>query len=666
MIAVQDVSKFLGKKELFKGASFHVRPGERIGLIGTNGAGKTTLFHIILGEVDPDAGVVAKAKHLTIGCLPQQCNPPEERTILDHIMAMDQRVAAIRLELDQVEQEMDSVADLSRMDELALRQAHLLEQMEHLGGYDLKARAEKILAGLGFRENQFHTSVTNLSGGWLMRLELARLLLAEPDLLLLDEPTNHLDLESLIWLEEYLLNTSSAMIVVSHDRAFLNRVVTRILELEGGQLHEYAGSYDFYLKERALRREILLASHKNQQERVRQVERFIERNRCRKDKARQVQSRLKSLDKIQRIEVSAEEAHIHFDFPDPPRSGKRVIELRGVRKAYGNHSVYAGVDLVVEKGDRIAFLGKNGAGKSTLLKILAGVEPITEGERVLGHNVALGYYAQYQWEQLAPSRTVLEEAASIAGDMAQSALRGLLGAFLFQGEAVEKKIAVLSGGEKARLILCKLLLQRPNLLLMDEPTNHLDIPSRDVLEQALRKFPGTLCFISHDRHFINALASKVLVVENGRIHLLPGNYDDYTEIWQKRLDDEQDVSASSPRSPGQAAASASRRAQEQKRLEAQRRNQLYKQKKPLQDELARLDASLQDLHQVLDSLNQQLGDPETYGDGARVRQLQKDYQECRKKITELTTQWEASALALEELEESFWKDSEAAGGPLSA
>lgn len=663
MIAVQDVSKFLDKKELLKGVSFHVRPGERIGLIGTNGAGKTTLFHIILGEVDPDTGGVAKAKHLTIGYLPQQCSPPEERTILGHIMAMDHRVVAIRSELEQLRQEMEGVVDKLRMETLALRQGHLLEQMEHCGGYDLKPRAEKILTGLGFRENQFNSSVTSLSGGWLMRLELARLLLAEPDLLLLDEPTNHLDLDSLLWLEQYLLSTPSAMVVIAHDRTFLNRVVTGILELEGGQLYEYSGNYDFYLKEKTLRREILVASHKNQQERIRQVERFIERNRCRKDRARQVQSRLKSLDKIQRIELIPEAAHIHFDFPDPPRSGKRVIELRELRKAYGAYEVYAGADLIVEKGDRIAFLGKNGAGKSTLLKILAGVEPITGGERLLGHNTTLGYYAQYQWEQLASNRTVLEEAASIAGDLSQSTLRGLLGAFLFQGESVEKKIAVLSGGEKARLILCKLLLQRPNLLLMDEPTNHLDIPSRNVLEQALGKFPGTLCFISHDRHFINALANKVLLVENGRILLFPGNYDDYLNIWKKRLDEEQNNSARSPEARNPAADSTARRTQEQKRLEAQWRNQLYQQKKPLQAKLTELDASLHELHLLLDSLNRRLGDPKTYSDGARVQQLQKEHQNCRAKIAEFTAQWELNALALEELEENFWKDKQAVGGP---
>lgn len=660
MVSVQQVAKFLGKRELLKGVSFHVHAGERVGLIGTNGAGKTTLFHILLGETEPDEGLVTKSRNLSIGYLPQQCNPPEQRSILAHTTDVDQKVGAIRSELNNLQHEMASARDQNEIELMASHQAHLLEQLEHLGGYDLEARAQKILAGLGFQENQFGSPVSTLSGGWLMRLELARLLLAEPDLLLLDEPTNHLDLESLIWLEQYLINSSSAVIVVSHDRAFLNRVVARILELEGGRLNEYAGNYDFYLKEKAQRRQIQISSYKNQQERIRQVERFIDRNRYRKDKARQVQSRIKSLEKIEHVEISAEESQIHFEFPQPIRSGKRVLELRNLTKAYGNHIVYEGIDLVIERGDRIAFLGKNGAGKSTLLKILAGEETVTDGERIIGHNVILGHYAQYQWEQLASDKSVLEEAVSMSGDLTQSQLRGLLGAFLFRGEDVTKKVAVLSGGEKARLILCKLLLQRPNVLLMDEPTNHLDIPSRDVLEETLRNFPGTLCFISHDRHFLNSLSNKVLAVENGQIHLFPGNYDDFINIWKNRLEQEIDAELSAGQTSKDEGSSSARKAQMQKRLEAGWRNELYRIKKPLQERLERVDSDLNEFHRLLDSLNEQLGDPGTYHEGTKVQQLQIKYQHCQKKIEELTQQWESTALALEELEENFWKDKEVA------
>jgi len=317
--------------------------------------------------------------------------------------------------------------------------------------------------------------------------------------------------------------------------------------------------------------------------------------------------------------------------------------------------VYQGVDLVIERGDRIAFLGKNGAGKSTLLKMLAGVEAITQGELILGHNVILGHYAQYQWEQLTSGWSVLEEAASVAGDLTQTQLRGLLGAFLFRGEDVAKRVAVLSGGEKARLILCKLLLQRPNVLLMDEPTNHLDIPSRDVLEEALSNFSGTLCFISHDRHFINSLANKVLVVENGEIHLFPGNYEDYLNVWQKRLDEEHNAEVITDVSSKEGTPSIAKKAQEQKRLQAEWRNQLYRLKKPLQEKLEKVDSALNECHQLLDSLNDRLGNPDTYQDGQKVQQLQKEYQHCQRKLGELAAQWEANALALEELEENFWK-----------
>ena len=401
MLTVQGISKFLGKKELFEGVSFHIHAGEKIGLIGHNGAGKSTLFQVLLGETEPDSGMVTKSKNLRMGYLPQQWTPLEGKTVLAHAVDIHAELEALREELHAVQEalEREKVAEAAKS--LALRQGQLLEQMEHLGGYDLESRAQKILAGLGFRDEQLQMPVSTLSGGWVMRLELARLLLAEPDLLLLDEPTNHLDLHSLLWLEQYLQSTSSAIILISHDRAFLNAIVRRVLELEGGQLHQYAGNYDDYLNEKAQRREIQLASYKNQQDRIRQMERFVERNRVRTSGARQAQSRLKMLEKMERIELPPDQqAAIHFTFPPPPRSGKRVLELSAVHKAYGSHIVYEGIDLVVERGDRIAFIGENGAGKSTLLKILAGVEKPTRGECVVGHQTFIGYYAQYQWEQL--------------------------------------------------------------------------------------------------------------------------------------------------------------------------------------------------------------------------------------------------------------------------
>lgn len=663
MLTVQGISKFLGKKELFEGVSFHIHAGEKIGLIGHNGAGKSTLFQVLLGETEPDSGMVTKSKNLRMGYLPQQWTPLEGKTVLAHAVDIHAELEALREELHAVQEalEREKVAEAAKS--LALRQGQLLEQMEHLGGYDLESRAQKILAGLGFRDEQLQMPVSTLSGGWVMRLELARLLLAEPDLLLLDEPTNHLDLHSLLWLEQYLQSTSSAIILISHDRAFLNAIVRRVLELEGGELHQYTGNYDDYLNEKAQRREIQLASYKNQQDRIRQMERFVERNRVRTSGARQAQSRLKMLEKMERIELPPDQqAAIHFTFPPPPRSGKRVLELSAVHKAYGSHVVYGGIDLVVERGDRIAFIGENGAGKSTLLKILAGVEKPTRGQCVLGHQTFIGYYAQYQWEQLHREWTVLEEASSISGDMPQSQLRSLLGAFLFRGDDVLKKVAVLSGGEKARLILCKLLLQRPNVLLLDEPTNHLDIPSRDVLETALAEFSGTLCFISHDRHFINKITNKVLEVDSGRINLFPGNYNDYQNIWKKRVQEtERDPSPPSGPHPDSTRDSSPcdvpvKKDQDRKRQEAQWRNELYRLKKPLQERLEQVEGRLEKMQEELDRLNDLLAQPTTYQDGSRVQDLQKEYQECRQQLQQLTEQWEQEALALEELEANFQQE----------
>ena len=657
MLSLQGVSKLLGKKELFRDVSFHLREGERSGLIGPNGAGKTTLFHIILGLMEPDAGTVTRPKSLRMGYLPQEWVPPGDKTVLASVMDVHQDRQRVEAELKLLQETLDQAHDPEHLEELALRQSHLLERMEHLGGYDLEARACRVLAGLGFAQIQLDRQASTLSGGWAMRLELARLLLAEPDLLLLDEPTNHLDLESLLWLENYLLGTSSAVILVSHDRAFLDRVVTRILELEQGRLHEYPGDYRDYVAEKALRRQIQLASFKNQQERIRQMERFIERNRVRKDRARQAQSRMKQLEKIERLEAPTEEANIHFVFPEPPRSGRRPMELREVCKAYGEQVVYAGIDLVIERGDRIAFLGPNGAGKSTLLKMLAGVETLSGGELLSGPQTVPGYYAQYQWELLHPAWTVLEEASSVAGEITQTQLRGLLGAFLFRGEDVQKKVSVLSGGEKARLILCKLLLQRPNLLLLDEPTNHLDIPSREVLETALEEYPGTICFISHDRHFINRIANKVLIVASGRTHLFPGNYTDYQEIWQKRLELPSPEGSEGERDKPKTELVPSRKDQNQKRLEAERRNQLFRLKKPIQEHLEALENELESAHQLLAALTDRMADPATYQQGSAVQDLQKLYQQSQQQIQHLTREWENQASRMEELEQRFADES---------
>jgi len=650
LLTVNGVSKYLGKKELLRNVSFHARPGDRIGLIGPNGSGKSTLFQIVLGQMEPDSGSVSSARNLRTGYLPQEAIPSPGKSILSRATDVHGEAEVLRTELESLQRDLEAGGDARELTTLASRQAQVLERLEHLVGYDFEARAAKILEGLGFRTSQFDRPVSDLSGGWVMRLELGRLLLSEPDLLLLDEPTNHLDLESLMWLEDYLLSSPSGFILVSHDRAFLNRVVSRIIEIDQGEIQEYAGNYDFYLEEKAKRQEIQFATFKNQQDRIRQIERFIEKNRYDKKTASQAQSRLKMLEKIERVEApSAVESEIHFSFPPPARTGRRVFELRNVSKSYGETSVYGGINLVIERGDKIAFLGPNGAGKSTLLKILAGTVAADSGECVPGYHTSLGYYAQHQWEQLRPENTVLAEAMSVSGDMIQSQLRGLLGAFLFQGDDVLKRTSVLSGGEKARLVLCKLLLERPNFLLLDEPTNHLDISSRVVLERALSDFPGTLCFISHDRRFINAVANKILVVGGGGINVFPGNFEDYLHIWKQRLAESDDETKSKSGSNG---AGAKTRLV-QKRMEAELRNELFRVKKPIQDRIDSLEQQLDARHCELDLLKERLADPDTYKQGKLAQEIQLQYRQIQAEIGELTLEWEENALRLEQIEEEF-------------
>lgn len=655
MLSVDGISKTIGERTLIRSASFHVHAGDCIGLVGPNGTGKTTLLRLLMGEVGADSGTVARSRNTRIGYLAQQWSPIEGKSVLGHALDVNRRFQALQEELQDLEAKLLRGTEPTRAEQLADRQCRLLEELERLGGYDLEARGRKILAGLGFKSEWLERPVSTLSGGWLMRLELARLLLEEPDLLLLDEPTNHLDLESLLWLESFLLNTRSAVILISHDRAFLNRLVRRVFELEQGVFAEYSGNYDAYVKEKAQRRETLLAAKRNQDGQVRQIERFIARNRYRKAGARQVQSRIKTLDRMDSIELAQAAATVRFEFPEPIRSGRRVLELEEVHKAYGAYPVYTGVSLVVERGDRIALLGPNGAGKSTLLKILAGVEAIDRGRRVLGSSVQLGYYAQHQWEQLDSSKTILEEAQGVAGDLIRSQVRGLLGAFLFRGDEVEKPVAVLSGGEKARLTLVKLLMARPNLLLLDEPTNHLDIASREVLEKALLEFAGTLCFISHDRKFINAIATKILVIEAGRLHLLPGNYDDFERLWRARVfAAEAPANQSSLPVGSQDDGACGRRGEQvRKRVEAERRNDLYRLKQPQARRLQQVEADLAVVHARLDQLSSRLADPATYRGGEDIKQIQLDYRQCKLEAERLGRAWEEVSLALEELEQQY-------------
>ncbi|HET9540408.1 MAG TPA: ABC-F family ATP-binding cassette domain-containing protein, partial [Candidatus Limnocylindria bacterium] len=529
MIQLSGVSKGFGGHVVFRDVDWDIGDRERIGLVGPNGAGKTTLCRILAGVDEPDTGQVSLPRNVTVGYLPQEAAGSASGSVLGEALSGFDAVWALEREMEDVALSLETTAD----DALTERYGELQHRFDALGGYRLETQARAILSGLGFRADELTRPLTEFSGGWRMRASLARLLLVAPSLLLLDEPTNHLDLASLGWLENFLSGYDGTVVVVSHDRYFLNRMVTSIADLTADGLVVYPGDYDDFLVEREARRELLEARARNQAKRIAEVERFIERFRYQATKARQVQSRIKALAKVERLEVPGSRRGIHFSFPEPPRTGRRVATLTDVHKAYGDNVVYTGVNVAVERGDRVALVGENGAGKSTLLKVLAGVLPFERGERTLGAHVAVHYYAQHQLDALDATRTVLEELEAVAPEATHTRLRTILGAFLFSGDAVEKKVAVLSGGEKARLALARMLVRPAALLCLDEPTNHLDLASREVLESALAGFPGTIVFISHDRYFINRIATVVVEVASGVLTSYPGSYDDYLEAKER-------------------------------------------------------------------------------------------------------------------------------------
>ncbi|MEJ5299616.1 MAG: ABC-F family ATP-binding cassette domain-containing protein [Thermodesulforhabdaceae bacterium] len=662
MISIQNVSQWVGKEKLFEGINTYIRPKDRIGLVGRNGTGKTSLLRIIAGESEPESGTISRPRYLRVGYLPQEWSPQRDAQLINYITNIHGELDIARKQLDEVTTAIQNASSPEEIDQLTLQQAELIERIEHFGGYDLHARAEKILAGLGFSSSTYRNLISTLSGGWIMRAELARILLSEPDLILLDEPTNHLDLSSLLWLESFIKESRAAFVIISHDREFLNRTVHRIWELDDGSFYEYSGNYDDYERQRSERIEHLKAMAKHQRDRIREIEEFIARNRVRKDRAKQVQSRLKMLEKMEIIEVPDDERPPSFSFPEPERAPKRLVELQNISKRFGGTVLYENLSITIERGDRIAFVGSNGSGKTTLLKIIAGMVEPDSGSRLVSPNVKISYYAQHQWEQLNGDRTVFEEARSVSGDLPHSTLRQILGAFRFSGEDVEKKVSCLSGGEKARLSLCKKILERPNLLLLDEPTNHLDIASREVLEMALKEYSGTVCFISHDRRFINALATKVLFFYDGKLELLYGNYDDLEKIWFPRLlSDENALPRKLDKEQHQekqytTRSSGAKKEAQKKRLEAQWRNELYRIKKPVLEEIETLEQEIESLTAELDKIQTLLAHPDTYKDGEKARELKITYQTLQNKVKMFTTQWEEKMLFLEELEQRFWDE----------
>jgi ATP-binding cassette subfamily F protein 3 len=533
MIHLSNITRQHGSQVLFRDASFQILPGTHTGLVGPNGAGKTTIFRIIIGEEEVDAGEITRARKTTIGYFSQDVGDMAGCSALEEVMAGAGDTVRLGLELKEMEAAMGEPMSDAAMADLLERYGATMEEFEHKGGYDLDSRAQSVLTGLGIGPDRFNHPVESFSGGWKMRIALAKILTLKPDVLLLDEPTNHLDVESIIWLEEWLATTfDGALLMTSHDRDFMNRVVSRIIEVANKTVTTYGGNYDFYVRERDIRLDQLLASHKRQQEMLAKEEDFIARFAARASHAAQVQSRVKKLEKIDRIEIPPEERTVRFEFSEPPRSGDDVVVMEGLAKSWTlpdgrEHPVFSGVSGIIRRQNKIAVVGVNGAGKSTFLKILAGQTDPTGGSVSIGANVELGYFSQHAMELLDPRKSVFETLQDAMPLATIGVLRNLLGAFLFSGDAVDKRIENLSGGEKSRVVLATLLARPVNFLVLDEPTNHLDIRSREILLEALRNFAGTVVLVSHDRHFLRLLVDRVFEVDHGEMRVYEGSYDYY-------------------------------------------------------------------------------------------------------------------------------------------
>ncbi|HTA67763.1 MAG TPA: ABC-F family ATP-binding cassette domain-containing protein [Bryobacteraceae bacterium] len=534
MISFSNISKQYGKQLIFVDASFQLNPGEKVGLVGPNGSGKTTLFRMVVGEEEPDDGEVSVPKRLTIGYFRQDVEEMSGRPVLDEAIAGSGRIGDLHHELEDLQKGLEDPARASEMDRILARFGEVQEEYEHLGGYSLEAQAREVLHGLGFSDDQIDGDVGALSGGWKMRVALARVLLGRPDVLLMDEPTNHLDIESIIWLEDFLKSYPGALLMTSHDREFMNRIVSRIAEINAGEIITYSGNYDFYERERAIQDANLQAAFTRQQAMLAKEQRFIDRFRTHAAKAAQVQSRIKALDKIEKVELPRKRQVVRFEFRVPPRSGDQVAVIEDLHKSYGSQTIYRGFNLTIRRGERWAVMGRNGAGKTTLLKMIAGASEPDAGSVTLGASLTMGYFAQQALDVLDPDLTIIEQLQRDFPQDGIGSLRTLAGAFQFSGDDVEKWIGALSGGEKSRLAMARMLYNPPNFLVLDEPTNHLDLATKEMLVEALKDFEGTMIFVSHDRTFLRGLGSRVLELggDSGKDRsplVYPGSYIEYVQ-----------------------------------------------------------------------------------------------------------------------------------------
>ena len=635
MLSINNLTYYIGGRPIYEKASLHIKPRDKIGLIGLNGTGKTTLLRLITGEYQFDGGEISKSNDCSIGFLNQDLlSYQSDESILHVAMQAFEETMEVQRKIDRVLKQMETNYE----DKLVNKLTQLQEQFESMDGYTMQSKAEEILEGIGFSTSDLSRPLNEFSGGWRMRVMLAKLLLEKPSLLMLDEPTNHLDLPSIQWIEQYLRAYEGAVIIVSHDRQFLNNTIKSTVEVSNLQLNYYGGNYSFYLKEKALRSEIQQNAFDNQQQMIKQTEKFIERFRAKATKARQVQSRVKALERLDRVEeVVDTNKQINFKFEFQQKSGRFIINLKNISKAYGEQEIFKNTTTAIERGDKIALIGANGRGKSTLLRIIAGSEPVS-GERTEGYNVIPAFYAQHQLESLNVDNEILEELKLAGSGKTETELRNVLGCFLFSGEDVFKKIKVLSGGEKSRVALAKTLISEANFLLLDEPTNHLDIQSENILIQALQQYKGSFIIVSHNRHFIAQTANKVWYIENQEIKEYPGTYEEY-EYWRsKNATNEVPVVKNTKKKPEKKKNNPSPSVDGQARLSK------------LHDGLSTLEKEITGLDQEKMKLEDEMSSPNVYSDPDKLAQVNARYEEVGQALAKAHKQWEDLASEIDLLE----------------
>ncbi|MFC6999259.1 ribosomal protection-like ABC-F family protein [Rufibacter roseus] len=640
MISINNLTFHFGSRTLYEDANLHIKPKDKIGLVGLNGTGKSTLLRLLVGEYKPDGGSIQMSRDTTLGFLNQDLlSYDTHESILKVAMQAFEEALQLQKQIDEVLHEMETNYQDEHIDKLA----KLQEQFEALDGYNIQVKAEEILEGLGFTTEELQQPLKTFSGGWRMRVMLAKILLQKPSLLLLDEPTNHLDLPSIKWIETYLSAYEGALVIVSHDREFLDKTTNTTVEVSGQKLNVYAGNYSFYLEEKELRNEIQKGAYENQQQQIKQAEQFIARFKAKATKAKQAQSRMKALEKMDRIEdVAADAPVVNFKFQFNVQPGRNILRLENMSKSYGDKLIFQNTHVNIERGDKIALIGANGKGKSTLMRIIAGDEPI-KGDRQLGHNVIMAFYAQHQLESLNVENEILQEMVQAGSKRTEMELRGVLGSFLFTGDTVFKKIKVLSGGEKSRVALAKTLISEANFLLLDEPTNHLDMQSVNILIQALEQYEGTFVVISHDRYFVESVANKIWYIENHELKEYPGTYHEY-EYWMEQREKD------AKRSGQQQQASAAAKAQAKPKPTPSQQQELKQELKKANQKLKQVEGLVNELEVKLKNCENKLALPSTYADPNALHEATQQFNKVKAQLDKEQAAWEQLMEQVDELE----------------